>query len=186
MTGNTQSMDRRLANPWRIAGWGLAAALLIAPLVAMRFTDEVAWTGADFIVAALLIGGVGIGLELTMRMSTSWSFRGGAAAAIAGAFFTVWINGAVGMIGSEGNPANLMFLGVPILALVGAIAARFRAAGMATAMLTAGIAHVVVTAVAVFGFAGPVEPREIILTLLFALPWLISAALFRNAAGERN
>lgn len=30
-------------NPWRIVGWGTAAALLLLPLVAMQFTSEVNW-----------------------------------------------------------------------------------------------------------------------------------------------
>lgn len=32
----------------RIAVWGAICALLIAPLLAMQFTNEVAWTGSDF------------------------------------------------------------------------------------------------------------------------------------------
>ena len=33
---------------WRALMWGGAACLLLLPLVAMQFSDEVRWTGGDF------------------------------------------------------------------------------------------------------------------------------------------
>lgn len=43
------------------------------------------------------------------------------------------MNGAVGIVGSEDNPANLMYGGVLAVGIVGAVIARFRAEGMARA-----------------------------------------------------
>ena len=118
---------------WRSAGWGLAAVLLLLPALAMQFTSEVDWTMGDFIFAALLIGVVGISYELTVRVTRNWAHRGAIAAALAATFLTIWANGAVGMIGDENNPYNLLFPGVILLALAGAVVARFRPAGMAVA-----------------------------------------------------
>jgi hypothetical protein len=171
----------RMASPWRIAGWGTAALILLLPLVAMRFTDEVNWTGSDFIFAAVLMGGVGGLFELTVRMSRNHAYRAGAGLALAAAFLIVWVNGAVGMIGSEDNSYNLLFGGVILLALAGALAARFRAPGMALAMLAAGIAH---GGIALFGMAA--DPRGGVFSMAFAGLWLLSAALFRKAARERS
>lgn len=56
------------AHRLRIVGWGLAACLLLTPLVAMQFTREVAWGPGDFVVAAGVLGGVGVGLELAARL----------------------------------------------------------------------------------------------------------------------
>ncbi|WP_448502794.1 hypothetical protein [Sphingomonas sp.] len=42
------------AHPLRIVGWAIAAALLLAPLVAMRFTDQVVWGAGDFAAVAQL------------------------------------------------------------------------------------------------------------------------------------
>jgi hypothetical protein len=83
------------------------------------------------------------------------------------------------MIGDEDNAYNLLFLGVVALALLGAVVARFRAGGMAAAMLVAGLVH---AGVALGGYG--VDPRGATFSLAFALLWLLSAALFRTAAGD--
>ena len=40
------------------------AFILLVPLVAMQFTDEVAWDLADFVVAGILLFGAGLAYEL--------------------------------------------------------------------------------------------------------------------------
>lgn len=167
----------RSANPWRIAGWGMAGLLLLLPLVAMQFTSEVNWTPSDFVFAAVVFGSVGILFELAVRMSRDPWYRAGVAAALGASFLIVWANAAVGMIGSEDNPYNLLFLGVILLALVGAVAARFRASGMALALAMAAIAQV---CIAVAGMAS--DPRGAVFSAVFAGLWLLAAACFRNAA----
>jgi uncharacterized protein involved in response to NO len=163
-----------------MAAWGTAASLLLLPLVAMQLTGEVAWTGFDFISAGVMIGGVGLLFELTVRMARNNKYRLAVAFALAAAFLIVWASGAVGMIGDEDNPYNLLFLGVIVLALVGAIAARFRASWMALAMAVAAAAH---AAVSIFGMLTDV--RGGIVSLVLAGPWLLSAFLFRKAAREQ-
>ncbi|HEY7811400.1 MAG TPA: hypothetical protein VIA98_13610 [Allosphingosinicella sp.] len=160
----------------RVVLWGGAAALLALPAVAMQFTGEVNWTASDFVFAAAMIGGVGLLAEGAVRMSGNGSYRAGAAFALLAAFLTIWANGAVGMIGSEDNGYNLLFLGVVAAALLGAVVARFRAGGMAIAMLLAGLGH---GGVALGGYAA--DPKGATFSLAFVLLWLLSAALFRNA-----
>lgn len=164
-------------SPWRTVGWSLAALILLAPLVAMQLTTGVNWTVGDFLFAALMIGVVGAAFELTVRVSPNHSFRGGVAAALAASFLIVWATGAVGMIGNEDNPYNLLFFGVIALALGGSVVANFRPAGMAVAMLVAAVAQ---AAVALGGLS--MDVRGAILSALFSLLWLLAAALFRNAA----
>ncbi len=41
--------------------------LLLIPLVAMQFTNEVNWTLSDFVVAAVLLLGTGLIFEFVMR-----------------------------------------------------------------------------------------------------------------------
>ena len=170
----TRALDRRL----RIAGWSLAAGLMALPLVAMRFTGEVNWTASDFVFAGVMFSTVGLLIELTFRLSTDWAYRGGVAAALAGGFLTIWINGAVGIIGDEGHPANMMFSWVLAVGMIGAVLARFRAAGMGWAMLAVAAAQVTVAVIAFLlglPFLGPI-------TIFFLAFWLTSAALFRRAA----
>src|SRR4051794_6865924 len=97
-------IELRRGSRWRLAGWSLAAGLLLLPLVAMHFTKEVNWTVFDFLFAGLLIGGVGLVLEVAVRMTRNPFYRMAVAAALAASFLTIWVNGAVGMIGSEDNP----------------------------------------------------------------------------------
>ena len=60
MAGNVGNTGGRRGSRWRIAAWSVAALVLLIPLIAMQFTDEVNWSGGDFVFAALLLLGVGI------------------------------------------------------------------------------------------------------------------------------
>jgi hypothetical protein len=172
----------RFWSPWRLARWGAAAALLLLPWVAMQFTDEVKWDGADFAFAGALVAGAGLAYELAVRPGASRAWRAGMAVALATAVMMVWANAAVGLIGSEDNPANRMYYAVLAVAGVGALLARLRPKAMSLALAATALAQVVVDLVSVYagmGFAGPV-------TLFFAGLWLTSAWLFRSAARREH
>jgi hypothetical protein len=81
------------------------------------------------------------------------------------------------MIGSENNPINLLFGGVLLIALVGAIIARFKPAGMARTMVAAAIAQ---AAIGASGFA--IDTRGTVFSIGFSALWLIAAGLFGVAA----
>jgi hypothetical protein len=101
--------------------------------------------------------------------------------AIVTAFLTVWVNLAVGMLGSEQNPANLMFGGVLAIALIGAVVARFRPQGMARAMQATAAAQGAMALYALFG-----GYAEVTLHIgMFVIPWLLSAQLFKKGAREQ-
>ena len=176
--------DNGGASRWRTARWGMAAVLLLLPLIAMQLTGEVNWDGFDFAAAATLIFGALLAYELATRAG-SLAYRAALAVALAAAFLLVWINLAVGIIGSENNPANLMFAGVLAVGIAGAIVARLRPAGMTRALLTTALAQVAVGLIAILSgmgqFASP--PLEFLgLTGIFTALWLVSAWLFRRAA----
>ncbi|MDQ3144473.1 MAG: hypothetical protein M3Q57_06290 [Pseudomonadota bacterium] len=179
MTNHAENIRGRRGIPWRIVGWSIPALLLLLPLIAMQFTKEVHWTAADFLFAAILFGSVGGAFELIVRKSGSRAYRAGAALGVIAAFLTVWVNAAVGMIGSEDNPYNLLFGGVLLVALIGAVLARLEPPGMARAMAATAAAQALVGA---FGLAA--DPRGAIFSIVLAGPWLIAAALFHNAARE--
>jgi hypothetical protein len=166
-------------NVVRIALWGLAGLLLLAPLLAMRFTDEVKWTPSDFVFAGIVFGTIGLVAELTVRSTRSWASRAAAGFALAAAFVIVWANGAVGMIGPEDNPYNLYFYGAIAAAFAGAGVARFRPGGMALAMAAAAAVQ---AGVALGGLSA--DPRGAAVSAAFAGLWLVSAGLFRKAARD--
>jgi hypothetical protein len=140
-----------------------------------------AWDLTDFIVAGGLVATVGSAFGLAARMTRNRAYRAAVAVALAAAFILVWANLAVGIIGSEDNPANLVFFGVLAVGIAAAIVARFRPPGMARAMVATAIAQVMGAGLALFA-GGSFEG---LIALLFAGLWLASAGLFRKAAQER-
>lgn len=167
-------------NPWRVLGWSTIAGLVALPAIAMRFTSEVNWTASDFVFAAILLGGVGLGFEMAVRASGAWAYRAGAAVALALSLLLLWANAAVGIVGSEDEPINLWFNLVPVLALAGAVAARLRARGMATAMIVTAGAQVLVGAI-----MQSHGHFTWVFTGVWACGWLLAAWLFRRAT-ERS
>ncbi len=186
MAGMTRIDGHRLWNSLRVIGWSAAAVLLMLPLVAMRYTSEVDWTLSDFLVMGALIGGCGLVLELATRKSDNLAYRFAATVAMAASFLLVWVNLAVGFLGDEGNLANLMFLGVILVAITGALIVRARSQGMARVMQATAAAQVLAGLVG-YG-AGCASPGgqglfEVAMgTSLFTGLWLLSAFLFGKAA----
>jgi len=181
MTGNPESGAKRVKR-WRIAAWATAALVLLVPLIAMQFTDEVNWDVADFVILAAMMGSAGVVFELTVKKTGNAAYRTGIGLALVATFLLLWINGAVGIIGSEDNKANLMYVGVLAVGLIGALIARFEPRGMARAMIATAVAQVLVFVIALvagWGFTGPI-------TFLFLAFWLLSARLFQQAAREEH
>ena len=176
----------RRGNRWRVAAWAAAGLMLLLPLFAMRVTDQVAWDVADFAVFGALLFGVGVTYELAARMTGNTAYRAAVGVALAAAFLLVWVNGAVGIIGSEDNKANLMYGGVLAVAIIGALVARFKPHGMARALFATALAQVLVTVIALlagWGATGPAWPWDVIvLTGFFVVLLVGSAWLFRRAA----
>lgn len=78
--------------------WSTMAALLLLPLIAMQFTRDVAWTGSDFLAAALLLGTGGLFYELVVRAVRRPARRAMAIAMVGPAVLTIWAQGAVGIV----------------------------------------------------------------------------------------
>jgi hypothetical protein len=161
------------------------AFILLIPLLAMQFTDEVIWDLADFAVAGALLFGTGLTYELVAKKMGNVTYRFAIGVALAAAFILVWLNLAVGVIGKEGDPANLMYIGVLAVGIIGSIIARFRPQGMAFVLLATAIAQAMVAVIAlVAGLGSPWSgPAEIwMLNGFFVALFVGSAWLFRRAA----
>ncbi|WP_425259579.1 hypothetical protein ACPOLB_01775 [Rubrivivax sp. RP6-9] len=72
-------------------------ALLLFPLVAMRFTQEVNWGLEDFVAAGVLLFAAGMVYSLATRRTRSTPRRLAAAAAVLVAVAAVWAHLAVGL-----------------------------------------------------------------------------------------
>jgi hypothetical protein len=163
----------------------LATALvLLILLMVMQFNKAMVWSVADFVIAGALLFSAGFAYVLVARMGSNGSYRLGAAVAVVAGLLLIWGNLAVGFIGNENNPANLLFGAVPVVAFGGALVARFRPLGMARALFAAALTQFAVPLVA----AAIWRPEAnlgmlyvLALNTIFAGIWATSGWLFRRA-----
>lgn len=74
--------------------------LLLVPLIAMQFTNEVNWTAFDFVAAGILLLGTGLIAELVMRKVRTRNRQFAAIAVLLAVLFLVWAELAVGIFGT--------------------------------------------------------------------------------------
>jgi hypothetical protein len=164
--------------------WGGAAVILLLPLIL-----GAPWTGSDYVIMGAMLSIAGGIVELAMRASDLIAYRLGAIIAVGTGFLLVWMNLAVGIIGSEDNPVNLIYAGVVGLALIGSFAAWFKPGGMARALFLTAAAQMIVTIAALIWGWGRWEPPGaagiLVLNGFFAGLWFLSGSLFRRAANAR-
>jgi hypothetical protein len=164
--------------------------LLLVPLVAMQFTDEVNWGAGDFIVMGTLLFSIGFLYVLAVRFATNMVHRIAIGFALGSTFLMIWANLAVGLIGSGPHWGNLMYMGVLAVGIIGTIFSRFTAGGMARAMYGMALALVVVAAVALL--AGMHQyPSSSVTEILgvngfFAMLFAVAGLLFRHVALEQQ
>jgi len=182
VSGNVGGDSGWRRNRWRFLGWGIAATLLLLPLIAMQFTAEVDWTVADFILFGAMLGTAGGVFERAAKMTPSKAYRAATGVALAAAFILVWINGAVGIIGNEENPANRMYYGVLAVGIIGAIIARRQPKGMVRATVAMAIAQILIAIIVLVAGLGD----TFVVTGFFVLLWLTSAWLFKKSDQETN
>ncbi|MEQ1643156.1 MAG: hypothetical protein ABL959_06905 [Pyrinomonadaceae bacterium] len=86
----------------RLIGIFLAVTvLLLVPFAAMQIgVDGVKWTAIDFIAAAIMLLGAGLGIEIVLRVVKRFEYRIAACVAILFALAVVWAELAVGIIGT--------------------------------------------------------------------------------------
>jgi hypothetical protein len=181
---NMTSMSMQNKNIIRIAL--VTGLLLLVPLVAMQFSDEVVWGPFDFLIAGALLFGTGVSFELLRRKTRSMAYRLAAGIGLAASLLMVWANLAVGIIGDEGNPVNLLFFAVPVVGIVGAFMAGFQPHAMARTLFTMAIAHVLATVIALLASSSSFELREVVLNGVFTALFVFSALLFRHAGNQHS
>ena len=74
--------------------------ILLIPLVAMQFTNEVNWNFADFIILGILLLATGLSCELVLRQVKSVTNRIIICGIILFVLFLVWAEMAVGIFGT--------------------------------------------------------------------------------------
>ncbi len=117
------------------------------------------------------------------------AYKAAVGLAIATPLLLVWVIGAVGVLGVDGDPADLMYIGVLAVGIIGAIIARLQPHGMARALCATALAQVLVAVIALI-LGMHQAPYSSVIEILglngfFVALFLGSAWLFRNAARER-
>ena len=74
--------------------------ILLIPLVAMQFTDEVNWTLSDFVIGGALLLSVGLLIEFVMRKIKKKKHRIALILGILLIFLLIWAELAVGILGT--------------------------------------------------------------------------------------
>ncbi len=194
MTANAETLSGTSADNgrgrsvWRTVYWTTALLVLLTPLVAMQFTDEVNWTVSDFLFAGALFFTIGLAYEAAVKSSDGPAFRWAVRCALGAGLLLVWLTGAVGIIGSEAEAINLLFYGVLAVGAAGTVISRFRPMGMARAMAATAMAQAAVAVGAIVAGAGaPASGAAEILLVngLFVTLWMASSMLFYRAATRR-
>lgn len=161
------------------------AVILLIPLAAMLLTDDFNWGLIDFVLTGALLFAAGLTYQLFTKQSGNTIYRAAVAIAIATAAFLFFSNLAVGIIGSEDEPANVMYFGVIAVAILGTVLARFRPRGMARAMFVTALAQASTIIIAlVFGIHH--YPESSVLEIFavngfFMMGWVVAGLLFRWA-----
>lgn len=75
----------------------LTIGILLIPLAAMQFTDEVTWGLADFIAAGIILLGAGFAYEFVVKKIVDAKYRAISAAVLLIFVFLVWAELAVGV-----------------------------------------------------------------------------------------
>jgi hypothetical protein len=182
-----------MKNKTRLIVWAVVVGLILLIPLAMQFppfTKEVQWYEAVWYGVMLLAAGAAYELWQWLKTRRG-AYRLAFGVGFAGALFLGWVNGAVGIIGSEDNPANLMYWAVFAVGLIGSLLSRFKPRGMARVLFAAALVQLAVPVIALmifpeagWGNAGVIT--VFVLNSVFAALFAASASLFLRAAREEN
>ena len=144
------------------AGYHPAAAValalaLIAVAMVVPSSDGSPADGMALAVSALMIVGV---VGVLASNGPSKTYRLAVGLALLATLILFWAVGAVGLLGPEDgrNTADLIYLGVPAVGVIGAIIARCRPRGMARAMFATAVAVMSLPVILVAGLT-PLSPN---------------------------
>lgn len=168
----------------------ITLAVLVIPLIGAQTVDGWNWTGFDFLGAGTILFVTALAFELiAKRISGNVPYRIATALWIVASFLILWINLAVGIIGNEDNPANLLYFGVVFTGIATAFVARLQPEAMSRAMVATAVALAIIPMLVLT--AGQPEAavsespglvRFLMLNAGLLAFFVTSAALFRKAA----
>lgn len=104
--------------------------------------------------------------------------------AVTASCLLIWLSLGIGIIGKDGDPANMMYFGVIAVGIIGTIISRFRPKGMVRTLLAMALAQALVALIALIAGLGLPWSGTAEITLLnelFIVMFVGSAWLFKRA-----
>lgn len=163
--------------------------LMLIPLVANFSVDGFNWGPGDFVFLWAVMVGIGFAYKLVTSKAGNVAHRIATGIALAAGFMIFWGNLAVGFIGSEDNPANLMYFVALLIAAVCSTLSRFTSAGMSRTMFVTALAVFLVPVIALLMRPHDFSPgvaQVFGLNFFFVLMFAVSGFLFRNAGSKSD
>ena len=122
------------------------------------------------------------------------SYRFALALAVGAAFLLAWVSPSVGLIGADGDPANVMYAGVLAVGGIGALVSRLQPRGMVRTLAGMALAQALVAGIALFAglgrpWSGPLEivlSNGFFITLFLASAWLFRRAVTASTNNQEN
>lgn len=176
----TADPSRRLDNALRLLMWTGVLIIWLLPLIAKQFTDEVQWSTFDHVVWAFMLAIPAGIVDLVSRMTPNWAYRGGVIIALGTSFVITWANLAVGIVGNEENPTNLIFFGVVAIAMIGSPLVGFKASRLRWVFYLTAAAQALSALTAL-----QAEPFVLVFCGVTTALWLSAATLFGRAANNK-
>jgi len=190
--GNTGTSGGRRRSLWK--GPALITALiLLIPLLGTHFIDGWNWPPGAFFRFGAFLFGIGLAYELVTRNRDAIAYRAAVGIAFAAAFLLTWGN-FVQLADTDLTRAAVMYFGVPIVGVIGAVVARLQPKGMARALFATALAQALVLAVVLTMLITrnpqvaswtPPELRGVGGNAFFGMLFAGSALLFRRASANR-
>lgn len=164
----------------------ITACILLIPVFGNLYVNGWNWDPFDFVFMGTLIFGSGCAYLWIASKGNTITYRAAIGVALAATFLLIWINGAVGIIGNEDNPANLLYFGVLVVGFIGVVMANFQPRRMARALFATAFTQALVPAIA-FIIWRPDFSLGVVqvfaLNAFFIMLFVVSALLFQRAAG---
>ena len=181
----TQLLQARTVVRWVL----ITAAVLAVPALAMAFNlaipdpgsgneDGVNWGPMDFATIGVLVLFSGLLYEYASARAGTFAHRAAVGIAVLAGLGLIWVNLAVGFMDVEN--ANLMYVLVLLVALVGAAIGRFEPREASMAMFATATAHAVVAVIGLVADLGP----TLLADAFWIAGWVTSGLLFRQASLE--
>ena len=168
----------------------VTVAILIIPLIAMQFSNEVDWSPTDFIGMGALIFTIGFLYVLTTRFMSNIVYKVAIAAALGSTFLMIWTNLAVGLIGGGPHWGNFMYMGVILVGIIGTALSRFTPAGMERTMYAMSFTFVVIATIALITNMQELPQSSVVEIIgvngFFTILFAVAGLLFRYVALEQS